>query len=212
MRVLGINSNVKHSVGGGMYGRTRCAAFMGHRIILQTMREMGLASGRTLVADPMRGYLANLDPDDYKRFFRPHLPVEMSGEEFLLRYQSTIDTATRPEPGQTYHVQSASDHHVLEARRVRNFVQFLEAAAAIPQGGGSSTLAQRKLALDKAGHLMYGSHVSYTRDALLGADECDLLVALVRRARIGRAVWGEDYRRRQRRDSCGPGQHGDAGG
>jgi galactokinase len=34
--------------------------------------------------------------------------------------------------------------------------------------------------LDRAGHLMYGSHLSYTNDALLGADECDLLVQLVR--------------------------------
>jgi L-arabinokinase len=39
---------------------------------------------------------------------------------------------------------------------------------------------ERKLALDKCGHLMYGSHLSYTRDALLGAPECDLLVDLVR--------------------------------
>ena len=34
--------------------------------------------------------------------------------------------------------------------------------------------------LDKAGHLMYASHLSYTNDAMLGADECDLLVKLVR--------------------------------
>ena len=49
-RVLGINSNVKHSVGGGMYGITRCAAFMGHKIILAKMKEMGAAAGRTLRA------------------------------------------------------------------------------------------------------------------------------------------------------------------
>ena len=39
VRVVGINSNVKHSVGGGAYGQTRCAAFMGHKIILETMRK-----------------------------------------------------------------------------------------------------------------------------------------------------------------------------
>jgi len=38
----------------------------------------------------------------------------------------------------------------------------------------------RKLLLDKAGHLMYASHLSYTNDAMLGANECDLLVKLVR--------------------------------
>ena len=176
VRVIGINSNVKHNIGGGAYGRTRCAAFMGHRIILEKMREMGLAVGATLVADPMRGYLANLDPEDYKRFFRPFLPQEMKGSAFISQYGSTMDTATAVEPDQSYHVLGATDHHVLEARRVKNFAQFLEAAAALPPDS-----AQRKLELDKAGHLMYASHVSYTKDALLGADECDLLVDLVRR-------------------------------
>jgi galactokinase len=175
IRVIGINSNVKHSVGGGMYGKTRCAAFMGHRIILEKMREMGTANGATLQSDPMRGYLANLDPDDYKRLFRPALPAQMSGRDFIEKYKSTLDTATRVEANQMYHVQQATDHHVLEARRVRNFVSHLEDATRLPIGS-----PERKLALDKAGHLMYGSHISYTNDALLGADECDLLVKLVR--------------------------------
>jgi L-arabinokinase len=65
---------------------------------------------------------------------------------------------------------------VHEAQRVRNFVAFLEAAAGMTPG-----TAERGVTLDKAGHLMYASHVSYTRDALLGADEADLLVELVRK-------------------------------
>jgi L-arabinokinase len=34
--------------------------------------------------------------------------------------------------------------------------------------------------MDKAGHLMYASHLSSMNDAQLGSDECDLLVNLVR--------------------------------
>jgi len=175
IRVAGINSGVKHSVGGGMYGRTRCAAFMGHRMILEKMRELGLAAGATLQSDPMRGYLANLNPEDYKRLFRPFLPAEIDGKTFLAQYGPTIDSATAVDPDQTYHVLQACDHHVLEARRVRNFAQHLETAAGLPVDS-----RQRGLALDKAGHLMYASHLSYTNDALLGAAECDLLVKLVR--------------------------------
>ncbi|HEV7302138.1 MAG TPA: hypothetical protein VGN72_22565 [Tepidisphaeraceae bacterium] len=175
IRAVGINSNVKHSVGGGMYGKTRCAAFMGHKIILEKMREMGAAAGKTLVGDPMNGYLANLDPDDYKRLFRPFIPELVNGDAFIAKYGSTIDTATRVEPDVDYHVQHATDHHVLEARRVRNFTDFLQQAAAM-----SATDPSRKLLLDKAGHLMYASHLSYTNDAMLGADECDLLVKLAR--------------------------------
>jgi L-arabinokinase len=176
IRVLGINTNVKHSVGGGQYGRTRCAAFMGHRMILSKMEDMGRAAGLRLVADPMHGYLANLDLDDYKKFFRQFLPLSMKGSAFLAKFGGTIDTATRVDPDVDYPVQSATDHHVHEAQRVRNFVQYLEEAGRLP-----AHTAERSAVLDKAGHLMYASHVAYTRDALLGADEADLLVDLVRK-------------------------------
>ncbi|HEY2587840.1 MAG TPA: hypothetical protein VGI81_18995 [Tepidisphaeraceae bacterium] len=179
VRVLGINSNVKHEVGGGAYGRTRCAAFMGHRIILEKMREMVRVMGQQLADDPMRGYLANLDPDDYKNLLRPAVPELLGGREFLDRYGSTIDTVTTVDADVEYFVQHATDHHVLEARRVRRFVEFLEAAR-------NAEGPERTANLDRAGHLMYASHQSYTMDAMLGAPECDLLVQLVReRERAG---------------------------
>src|SRR5690242_16696207 len=128
VRVVGINSNVRHDVGGPAYRRTRCAAFMGHRIILETIREMGRSAGTELVADPMRGYLANLDPEDYKNFFRPSVPDYLSGREFLDRYGPTVDQTTTAEPEVSYPIRHATDHHVLEARRVRRFVEFLEKA------------------------------------------------------------------------------------
>jgi L-arabinokinase len=180
VRVIGINTNVKHNIGEGTYGRTRCAAFMGHRIILEKMREMGESAGRPMISDPMRGYLANLDADDYKKFFRPFLPEEIEGKEFLAKYGGTIDSETRVEMDQVYHVVKATDHHVLEARRVRNFAGHVETAATLAAGS-----RERKLALDKAGHLMYGSHLSYTNDAMLGAPECDLMVKLVRERESG---------------------------
>jgi L-arabinokinase len=173
IRAIGINSRVKHSVGGGMYPKTRCAAFMGHKMILEMIRQMGVKAGKEMTGDPMDGYLANLDPDDYKKFFRSYLPEKIKGGEWLLKFGGTIDTATKVEPDTIYHVQQATDHHVLEARRVRHFVEFLEDAV-------EADPASRHLLLNKAGHLMYASHLSYTNDALLGADECDLLVKLVR--------------------------------
>ena len=176
IRVLGINSNVKHSVGGGSYGKTRCAAFMGHTLILAKMEEIGLADGKTLTRDPMNGYLANLPLPDYKKYFRQFLPDTMKGIDFLEKFGPTIDTATVVNPDTDYAIQHATDHHVYEANRVRNFVKFMEeAAAAQPKTKERSTL------LDKAGHLMYASHVSYREDAMLGAEECDLLVDLVRK-------------------------------
>lgn len=176
VKVVGIHSHVRHSVGGGQYGITRCAAFMAHTIILDRMRIMGEAHGRRLVGDPTAGYLANVDPDDYKRLFRDHLPQFITGEEFLRRYpKGTSDKATRVEPHVRYPVQHAADHHILEARRVKQFVQFLRDADA------TADPKERRWLLDKAGHLMYASHHSYTHDAMLGAPECDVIVELVRK-------------------------------
>jgi len=174
-RVVGIDTAVRHSVGGGQYGRTRCAAFMGHKIILAKMHDMGRAAGMRLVADPTQGYLANLSLDDYRKYFRPYLPPTIKGREFLAKYGPTADPATTVDPDTDYAVQSATDHHVHESQRIKNFLRFLEEAAALPAANPA-----RQLALDKAGHLMYASHISYTRDAQLGAPEADLLVDLVR--------------------------------
>jgi galactokinase len=149
---------------------------MGHKMILDKMKQMGAAAGRELVADPTNGYLANLSIEDYKRFFRPYIPEFVKGGQFLLQYGSTIDKATTVEPDFNYPVQHATDHHVLEANRVREFVRHLEHAATL--GASDPT---RQLTLDKAGHLMYASHLSTTNDAMLGSPECDTLVDLVRR-------------------------------
>lgn len=180
IRFVGIDSGVKHSVAGSAYRQTRCAAFMGHKIILEKMRQMGQAAGRRLVADPMRGYLANLDPEDYKRLFRASLPESMSGGDFVEQFGQTIDPATTIERDVCYSIQHALDHHVLEARRVRKFAEFIEQACA------TEDRHRKGSALDRAGHLMYASHQSYSMDAMLGAPECDLLVNLARqRERAG---------------------------
>jgi L-arabinokinase len=174
VRIIGINSNVRYG-GAEKYDEARCAAFMGHTVIVNKMREMGQAAGRPLLSDPMRGYLANLDPDDYKRFFRPYVPQSILGEKFLADFGPTIDIATSIDPKTTYYVQQATDHHVLEARRVHRFAEMISSV--------SQTLPrtrERGSSLDRAGHLMYASHLSYTNDARLGADECDLLVKLAR--------------------------------
>jgi galactokinase len=102
-----------------------------------------------LAADPLAGELARLDPDDYKRFFRSYLP----------------------EPD----VLGAADHHVLEARRVKQFVQFMDEARQRDPAD-----IQRHILMDKAGHLMYASHLSMMNDAQLGDDRCDWIVQQVR--------------------------------
>jgi galactokinase len=165
IRLVGIDSGVRHTL-STKYALTRTAAFMGHNIILQEMKKIGERTNHPLTADPTHGYLANLDPDDYKSLFRPHLPEKISGQQFLDTFGPTIDPATTIHHNEQYNVINATDHHVLESRRVKQFCQFLEQAD--PK------------ALHKAGHLMYASHHSYTHDAHLGHENCDLLIQLIR--------------------------------
>ncbi len=74
----------------------------GYRMIIAKIEEMAVRAGSRMVDDPLQGKLANVDPEDYKILFRPHFPEA---------------------------VQHALDHHILEARRVRRFVEFLKTAS-----------------------------------------------------------------------------------
>ena len=173
--VIGIDTGVRHNVAAGAYARTRAAAFMGHRMIVEHMRHLGRRAGREMVADPTGGYLANLDPADYKAFFRPVLPEAMAGHEFLDRFGTHGDAATAVDPVETYPVQFACDHHVLDAQRVRRFAGFLERAS-----DPAAPADERAGSLRSAGHLMYASHKSYADKAGLGHPDADVLIDLVK--------------------------------
>jgi L-arabinokinase len=141
---------------------------MGHRLILEEIRQLAKAANKSMRTDPTGGYLANLDPDDYKRLFRPKLPEAMTGKAFLDAFDEHGDAATTVDPKATYQIQAACDHHVLENRRVHRFADFL-------------AVGDEK-AMRSAGHLMYASHKSYTDNARLGAPEADVVVDLVKTA------------------------------
>lgn len=176
IRIIGIDTGVRPNPADGQFTRTRTAAFIGQKMILAKMEEMGRAAGKRLVGDPMRGYLANLALDDYKKYFRSALPESLPGSEFLANFAGPLNSGILIDPAIQYQVQSCTDHHVHEPSRVKNFIRFMEQAAALP-----AQSPQRSAVLDKAGHLMYASHISISRDAQLGALEADLLVDSVRK-------------------------------
>ena len=163
--VIGINSNVKHSVGGSKYTGARIGAFMGHKIIFDHLKSQGVNH------DPFNGYLTNITPPEYVRNYRGLLPSSLSGKRFLDRYGPTVDTVTRVDPKKNYMVRSRAEHPIYENHRVGRFIEFVEKA-----GREDPT---RNLV--DAGNLMYGSHWSYGTRCGLGSPETDLLVRLVRR-------------------------------
>lgn len=153
--VFGVDSGVKHSVGGlvNPYTRVRVAAFMGYRILADRAK-----SG-------FGGYLCNVTPERYREILPEGLPETMKGVDFLAAHGGIYDTVTRVEPSETYPVRAATEHPIFEMQRVKRFVESLR--------DGSDT------AMAEAGEQMYGAHASYSACGI-GAPETDLLVALAR--------------------------------
>jgi L-arabinokinase len=166
LTIWGIDSGIRHSVAGADYGTVRTAAFMGYRII-------------TELAGIDYKYLANITPEQFENNFAAHLPSQMSGEEFLQRYDGITDTATSVDPNRTYPVFAATRHPIYENARVNCFANVLLNWSGIEEAKQPELL----------GELMYESHRSYSACGL-GSDGTDELVKLVREIGPDRGLYG----------------------
>ena len=163
----GVDSGIRHSVGGGDYGSVRIGTFMGYRMIAAAagLNSTRIADGVVEIDDPeWRGYLANITPAEFERRFATKLPKSISGKEFLARFDGITDRVTRVSPEKDYAVFYPTRHPINENARVQEFARLLNAAE--PD-------------LEKLGQLMYAAHESYSSCGL-GSDGTDLLVDLVR--------------------------------
>ena len=180
LEVWGIDSGVRHEVGGADYGAVRVGAFMGYRIIaeLAGLAVTDRGDGYVDVDDPRwRGYLANLSPDEWSREFRDRVPLGMNGAAFLERYRGITDRVTRVDPNRSYAIRQPTEHPILENDRVERYRRLLES--------GARTDSER-VAL---GDLMYASHESYSACGL-GSSGTDALVDLIREAGPRAGLYG----------------------
>jgi L-arabinokinase len=160
--VWGIDSGERHAVSGSDYGSVRAGAFMGLRILTDHVHVPG-------------GYLANLDVTEFERV-ASSLPEELSGSDFLTRYDGTSDRVTTVVPDGRYRVRAATAHPVYERRRAELFRDML-----VESSGDAS---RRQL-----GTLMCESHASYGRCGL-GSRGTDRLVELVTSAGPAAGLYG----------------------
>ncbi|MEO6391768.1 MAG: GHMP kinase [Pyrinomonadaceae bacterium] len=172
LQLWGIDSGVRHSVGGGDYGAVRTGAFMGYRMIADlaglTVEPSGQA-GVVRINDPeWGGYLANLTPAEFESEFSQKLPKKITGKEFLARYQGITDTVTRINPEKRYAVLNPTRHPIHENERVTIFVALLQKSI--------TEIRARSL-----GELMYAAHEGYN-SCRRGSPETDRLVQLVKRS------------------------------
>ncbi len=173
-KFVGIDSCVKHSVGGGEYTRARVGAFMGLKIIQ-------LESG----GKPRGNYLCRLSVDEFNQY-RELIPETLTGSEYSQLYGLLPDVITRVVDTETYHPRSCAEHPVLENDRVKRFYAIMEyATARYHEELEARTIDDALPSLDvdviaAAGQLMYAAHDSYSTRLNLGSPETDLLVNLVK--------------------------------
>lgn len=181
LAVWGLDSGVRHSVGGGDYGAVRIGAFMGYRIIAELSGlEVKQIGDRVVITDPRwHGYLANLGALEFKEKFANRLPDKLLGADFLQRYGGTTDIVTKIDPRISYAVRAPTAHAVYESDRVRKFAELLR-----QQLAGRGNLLEESL-----GELMYESHASYSACGL-GSEGTDELVELVKRAGVSSGLYG----------------------
>jgi galactokinase len=162
LSIMGLVSNVRHDISGAAYTNARVAAFMARKILSTLAEKLGRRK------DPTSGYLARLDPDDYRAYLRQVLPESIFGRQFMALYGQTEDRITAVDPNTKYHVRAAADHHVLENARAAEFVKCFRIAE-------MGMRAAQKIMI-RAGRLMLASHASYSAHVRLGSPQTDWIV------------------------------------
>ena len=175
--VAGINSNVKHSVGGSAYTDVRVATFMGQRIILGLMANDGVPSEERAA---VQAYLCNLSAKNFKKRYESRVPTQLLGSAFTQGYGDLLDPVTKVVGDTTYRVRSRTGHPIYENERVDSFLGCMERAE---ETGDDAHLIE-------AGRLMYSSHWSYRTRCGLDCMETNFIVRIARSIGIAGGIYG----------------------
>lgn len=188
IRFWGIDSGIRHSIGGADYGSVRVGTYMGRKMIKSTASSIlsrSLPNGDGLNLEDLEDvgvelledeasldYLCNLSPHRYEALYSKVLPESMLGETFLEKYADHHDPVTVIDPKRTYGVRAPAKHPIYENFRVKAFKALLTSATSDEQ-------------LTALGELLYQCHFSYSVCGL-GSDGTDRLVQLVQEIQHGK--------------------------
>lgn len=195
IRFWGIDSGIRHSVGGADYGSVRIGTFMGRKMIktiASSMLPWSLFSSNginhadeidedgveLLEVEASLDYLCNLSPHRYEELYVKRLPESISGEKFLEQYADHNDSVTVIDPKRNYGLQAPTRHPIYENFRVKAFKALLTSASSDEQ-------------LTSLGELLYQCHYSYSACGL-GSDGTNRLVQLVQETQHAKRAKSED--------------------
>lgn len=170
VRIVALDTGVHTTRRGETVRAIRMAGAMGLRIIETIYRDMGQTH------TPLHGYLGNLAPSLYRRYFRTLLPRRMRGRDFLRSY-GPWDNPDLPVHGEHfYRVRTAVDHLIAEHEHAENFLQAMEELSDAHRLGQPPGDPALRLVLQRAGRLLLASQHSYRLRLNLSCPQADWMV------------------------------------
>jgi L-arabinokinase len=165
--VVGWPSGVRHAVSGSPYATARAAAFMGKKILENSL------------ARPL-AYVTELTPSQLNDLLgHDELPSVLLGRDFLARHGAVDDPLSKIDPEKGYPVDAAVRFPITENSRAALAVQLLRAVRA----------DNRQETLRTVGVFLYESHGGYSAMGL-GCQETDVMVQAVRDRGPERGFYG----------------------
>ena len=177
LNLWGIDSGIRHSVGGSDYSTVRIGTYIAYRILAEHCGFQVTYQDAVAQIEDARwhNYLGNISVTEWGSL-REHIPEQIKGADFVAQFTATHDLVTTVVPDDMYFPRVAADHPVYEEQRVQRFIDLL------------------RTDLDEAscielGALMYAAHESYNANNI-GSDGTDHLVRLAKAYGPDRGVFG----------------------
>ncbi len=168
IRILALDTGVTCATNRDIFGEFHLTGAMGAKIIETIYRDLGQRH------NPVHGYLGNVSPELYRRYFRSLLPRRLRGADFLRTYGGLDSAAGEIIPNNMYAIRTTLDHLINEYEHAEHFLQAMEELSESPTD--TALTAQRRLIMQRAGRLLMASHHSYRLRLQLSCPQADWLV------------------------------------
>ena len=168
IRIMALDTSVTRESNRDIFAEFHLTGAMGAKIIETIYRDLGQRH------NPIHGYLGNVSPELYRRYFRSLLPRRIRGADFLRTYGQLNPEAGEIVGDNMYAIRTTLDHLITEYEHAENFLQAMEELSESPAEAAIS--AERQLIMQRAGRLMLASHHSYRLRLQLSCPQADWLV------------------------------------
>ncbi len=181
VRIVALDTGLPLPAALETLGHFRSAGAMGLQIVETIYRDLGQSHS------PLHGYLGNLSPQLYRRYFRALLPRKLRGADFLRDSSERAGAVTGIDPQRVYRVRTAIDHLIAEHEHAENFLQAMEELADPKQPLSPLELQRTK---QRAGRLLLASQHSYRLRLEISWREADWLIDTLMTAGPRQGVYG----------------------